>query len=453
MIKIKTFDPLSYLRSLIIFPPITHFRQLGASHTKETPSPSNSPCEELPSLDPAIKCFAHLNQRSCLIWSIVMFFMLTTTALAAPLSLKTSEQGEGLSHKVIVESPGNFRIAFENGLNYGLSQWFDLYHDPQALIDLTDNATNYIPYHEQGALFNQCLNPDDLIAHVAGAKNQFKDVARSLTILESGPDKVVLENAHHPMLGKKNESLLFKTRYTIYPDGKIYIKNTMHAIEPQEITMWRNSIVGLSDPTYKVNTEAGEFIVKGEKTILDASKKWKIDQWKGYQFNLPDWRSFDIVSNTHDTLVLGQQIAGASKALSGGTYKIDSNPIKYGWLRGDSVAFPKQWHEKMSKFIYAHWDPATPEPYKNWTSASIMLVPSPKNEKQGFGAGIHGWKGFKRVYYEYGGFSMKKDESISQDYLMVLGSNNNENLADLRSTEVANQVADQYHDFCKSSDE
>ena len=36
------------------------------------------------------------------------------------------EDGVGIDHKITVESAGNFRLAFESGLNYGLSQWFDL---------------------------------------------------------------------------------------------------------------------------------------------------------------------------------------------------------------------------------------------------------------------------------------------------------------------------------------
>ena len=189
---------------------------------------------------------------------------------------------------------------------------------------------------------------------VSGAKNQFKDVPRSIKILESGPVRVVLENAHHPMLGKKNEQILFKTRYTIYPNGKIFISNTFSASADQQITMWRNSIVGLSDPTYKVHTESGEMIVVENNKIIEKDKKWKVNQWKGLQLNLPDWRSFDILSNTEDTLVLGKQVAGGKKALAGGKYKIDSNPLKFGWLRGDSVAFPKQWHQNSAKYIYAY---------------------------------------------------------------------------------------------------
>ncbi|WDE95770.1 hypothetical protein PQO03_08585 [Lentisphaera profundi] len=393
--------------------------------------------------------YKFLKCRTARLVTVVFICLMTfQTVSAKQLELKTSQEGKGLNHKIIVESPGNFRLAFENGLNYGLSQWFDLKHDPDALFDLTDNATNYIPVHEQGALFNQCLNPDDLIAHVAGAKNHFKEVPRSIKVLERSPIKVVLENSHHPMLGKKNEGLLFKTRYTIYPDGKIFIKNTLIAIEAQDITMWRNSIVGLSDPTYKVNTDSGKMIIEADKTMTDKSKKWKTDQWSGYQLNLPDWRSYEIISNTENTLALGKQISGANKPLLAGDYKIDSRRTKFGWLRGDSVAFPKTWHEKTSKFIYAYWDPSTPEPYKSWSSASIMLVPSPANEKQGFGAGIHGWKGFKRMYYEYGSFSMKKDESISQEYLLVLGSNTSKVLPDLRSREVALKIAEEYRATC-----
>jgi hypothetical protein len=363
---------------------------------------------------------------------------------AAPLTLKTTQEGQGLSHRVIVESPANFKLVFENGLNYGLSQWFDLHHDPKALIDLTDNPIVPETPNEQGALFNQCLNPDDMIAHVAGARSLFKDVLRSIKIIEQGPLRVILENRHHPMFGRiKNDGLLFKTRYTIYADGKIFINNMLIGLKAQQITMWRNSIVGLSDPSYKANTLQGQMTVVNNK-VIDKTQNWRVNQWVGFQLNLPDWRSFNIKSNTKDTLVLGRKIAGSNKPISAGPYELDSKQVKYGWLRGDEIAFPHQWHKDNASFIYASWDPTTPAPNTNWTSASIMLVPAPGNEKQGHGVGLHGWRGFKRMYYEYGGFYLKKDQTISQDYMLVLGSNSNKNLPDLRHHNNATKTAKKY---------
>jgi len=353
------------------------------------------------------------------------------------------EQGQKLNHTITVTSPNNFKLGFENGLNYGLSQWYDLYHDPQQTTDLTDNHTNYIPEHEQGALFNQCINPHDLIAHVASAKGLYRYVPRGVKIIENGPIRVVIENRHHPMLGRKNQTLEFVTRYSIYADGKIFITNTLTASKAQSLTMWRNSIIGLSDPTYKVTPQQGQMTVKNDR-IIDSTKQWQTNQWRGLQLNLPDWRSFNITHNDKNTLTLGKQLSGTKKPLVDGRYQIDSNPIKFGWLRGDSIAMPRQWHDKKAKFIYAYWDPSTPAPFNNWTDASIMLIPAANNPKQGNGAGIHGWKGFKRVYYEYGKLDLAANQSIRQHYLMVLGSNQNSRLADLRHHANADKLANQY---------
>lgn len=311
---------------------------------------------------------------------------------AENVGLKLSETGKGLDHTVAVESPGLFKLGFENGLNYGLTQWYDLVNDPQAKIDISQNHTGYLPEHAQGALFNQCLNPDDLIGHVVSARNQFKETPRSIKILEKGPARVVLENSYHPMLGKQNIELLFNTHYVIYPTGKIYIKNTFTALSPQEITMWRNSVLGLGDPAYQTKADTGTVELSGENVLTDKTKKWKVDQWKGFQVNLPGWISFEIDSNTENTLKVGKQVAGGKK-LTGGKYSIATQQTKYGWLRGDSVTFPKSWHKGSADFIFACWDKSSPSPYTDWTKASIMLSPFPGNPKQGEHVGLHGWGG------------------------------------------------------------
>ena len=73
-----------------------------------------------------------------------------------------------------------------------------------------------------------------------------------------------------------------------------------------------------------------------------------------------------------------------------------------------------------------------------------MLVPAPNNVKQGGGVGIHGWKGFKRMYYEYGQFTLKKGEAVSQEYLMVLGSNKNKKPAGFKAKGMTDREAEFY---------
>ncbi|NRA40370.1 MAG: hypothetical protein HRU15_19660, partial [Planctomycetes bacterium] len=107
-----------------------------------------------------------LTVRSFTYTFLLSFALCSALAASEFKALKLTEQGEGLNHRVIIEAPHVFRIAFENKLNYGLSQWFDLSNRQQKDIDISQNHTDYLPIHEQGALFNQCLNPHDLIGHV-----------------------------------------------------------------------------------------------------------------------------------------------------------------------------------------------------------------------------------------------------------------------------------------------
>lgn len=94
--------------------------------------------------------------------------------------------------------------------------------------------------------------------------------------------------------------------------------------------------------------------------------------------------------------------------------------IIYGWIRCDSTTQPVSYHREPASFVFAFWDPATPEPYSTWTSASILLVPDADNPRQGHGGRLHGWRGCKRLYYEYGEIVLKAGDSITQNYLIQL---------------------------------
>ncbi|MGB2454614.1 MAG: hypothetical protein ACPIG7_08480 [Akkermansiaceae bacterium] len=91
----------------------------------------------------------------------------TSASATADPAVKVSEPGSGLNHEVAVEVASRFRVVFEARKNYGITKWFDLNGDPTARTELLANPTNYIPQHAQGALFNQCVDPGDLIGHIA----------------------------------------------------------------------------------------------------------------------------------------------------------------------------------------------------------------------------------------------------------------------------------------------
>jgi hypothetical protein len=149
----------------------------------------------------------------------------------------------------------------------------------------------------------------------------------------------------------------------------------------------------------------------------------------------------EILDNTENELVLEKN----RHVLIDGKYTIQSDDLKYGWLRADSINNPLSWHKNPADFIFTYWDDKnTPAPFKEWSKASIMLVPMSNNPKQGHGGSKHGWAGFKRLFYGYGKFDMKKDEEIIQYYMMQLGSSVTEKLPDINTIKIGRRLADPY---------
>jgi len=367
----------------------------------------------------------------------------TSWSATAEPTVKVSESGAGLRHAVTVEAPKRFRLVFEAEKNYGITKWFDLCGDPTGKTDLLANPTDYIPQHAQGSLFNQCLNPGDLIGHVAAAGSLHKDIPRSIQIVKSPPDRAVINNRYSPMLGQVNANLVFTTRYVIHTDGKIYVRSTLTADTAQRITLWRNSIITLGDPTFL--TKAAKKL-KAELTAPNqlsvSGVDWKSNEWAGYVVEQDKYRYYDVVSNTRNVLTVAPQ--SPNKLPGDGVLSLRSSSTIYGWLRCDSVSQPIRWHRDPAEFIFAYWDPKTPEPYQDWTKSSIMLVPHPTNAKQGHGGQLHGWRGCKRVFFETGALDLGAGESVTQHYMIQLGSSANDGLPDLSNLATCQRLAGEY---------
>ena len=372
---------------------------------------------------------------------IVLWFLSTASVGADELTVK--ENGKGLQHTVTIECDARFRLVFEATRNYGITQWYDLAGDPQGNRDLLKNPTDYIPMHAQGAIFNQCLNPDDLIAHVASGGSLHKDVPRSFCILSQKLDEIEVESTYSPMLGKANVDLVFTTRYTIRSSGQIDVHNTMRAKSPQTITMWRNAIITLGDPTYQTSNTDGlkaKLIAPNQLRVADVN--WKPDQWRGYVVGQSDYRSYDIQSNTANILTVNPR--SEEKKPSSGTLRLQSSRTRYGWLRNDSITTPVGYHKESADYIYAYWDIETPAPYKDWTKASILLIPHPDNLNKAHGGRMHGWLGCKRLYYETPGFDLEEDQTVVHQFRIHLGSRASDALPDLSDAEVCKSLATDY---------
>jgi hypothetical protein len=241
-------------------------------------------------------------------------------------SIIVSESGDGLEHRVIVDAPERFRLVFEASKNYGITQWFDLAGDPKAKTDLLHNPTDYIPEHSQGAIFNQCLNPDDLIAHVASAGGLHRDCPRSIQIHQRGSESAVIECSYSPVLGKANPDLVFRTHYTITSDGRILVRNTMSSRTDQKLTMWRNAIITLGDPTYLTRNVAElEGTLEAPEVLRVAEADWRDGEWAGYVAKQDSYRAYGIVGNTTNTLTVKPR--HPDKRPSSGKLAIESNSI------------------------------------------------------------------------------------------------------------------------------
>lgn len=360
--------------------------------------------------------------------------------------LTVTDNNTGIERTVSVESTGQFRLVFEAADNWGITQWYDLVNDPTASVSLTHMYSHY-PDSEESALFQQVwygTTPNDPKLYIMAAKYDWPGSVETLTIIENTLGRVVVETSGHPMLAAGVLSnLTVAVRYNIYPDGKIYIQSNVTAAKVQTVVEWRNSIIGLRDPSYLVNGDFGNFVSDNNaSTLTDSTKKWIPNQWTGYRVDQKGYNSWEIASNSNNSLKLGKRISGQSPVVDGPS-NIISRFDKFGWIRATDIQDPYNWHRQRAKYLFEYWDPSTPAPYHNWTNASIMLVPNPSNPHQGWQA-HHDWKGFKRFYYHTRDVSLKEGESIIQHYYMQLGTKGSSLLPDLSKRANTDRYANDY---------
>jgi hypothetical protein len=350
------------------------------------------------------------------------------------------------AHRFFIEAPGEFRIGFVRAMNYGLSEWYDLHHDPDAKSNLTRRDLGKAANGFQGALFNQVINPHDVIAHIGLAGTRFKDVEKTLEIIEDGPLRVIVEASYYTMLSSTvSKEFKLRTRYAIYPTGRIYIRNTLTFEADYTLTTWRHATISLGDPQhYAYGTkEKGTAELVDAATIRNPTAQWPPGALKNMVLQQPKWNTWLITDNTETQLTVGRQLSGRD-ALAPGAYEIGSSETVYGWLRGNSVTNPHAWSNKSAAFAFVYWDKTTPAPYADYSRASLLLAPAPENRFGGSPA-LHSWLGFKRYYY--GGdmkIPGKKGEAIVQHYFIQLGAEESALLPDIRTADVGRPFATSY---------
>lgn len=358
--------------------------------------------------------------------------------------LRTWHIDEGKdSHRFMIEAKGEFRLGFVRSMNYGLSEWYDLKFDPNAKSNLTRRDLGTSKNGYQGALFNQVINPHDVIAHISLAGTRFKDEPRSLKIIENNTHRVIVEASYFTMLSATvSKEFKLTTRYAIYPTGRIYISNTMTFLKDYTLTTWRHATVSLGDPQHYAYgyKEKGVAELVDENTIRNPKANWVPGSLKNLLLQQPKWKTWIILDNTETEIT----VAKGRSPLKSGSYQIGSHETIYGWLRGNNNTNPATWSKNESLYCFTYWDKTTPPPFTDYTRASILLAPSPNNEIKGT-SGLHSWLGFKRHYF--GGdfkISRKKGEQINQEYIIQIGEENSTLLPDIRSKESAAIYAHSY---------
>ena len=169
--------------------------------------------------------------------------------------------GTGTNQIATVESSNQFRLVFEAADNWGLSQWYDLVNDPNATTNLAgpiysvNGPSN--PCAAEPGLQNMVFYGDnDAKLEMREAGCAFSNSTRSMTVLSSSPSLVVIQTSGHPMNSIPNidTNITGTSTYYIYPNGQIYIHNTVSVVSAKDLSNGGTaglfiSTMGLEDPT------------------------------------------------------------------------------------------------------------------------------------------------------------------------------------------------------------
>lgn len=300
---------------------------------------------------------------------------------AASPTLHVSDSGTGVDRKVTVESTGQFRLIFDAGFNWGISQWYDLVNDPNATTNLSSEAfSNPQYYSDESGLYNQVwygTNLDDQKLVIQSARVYPNAAAyRSFSILENTINRVVVQSVSNPLIADTAVNDIRATiTYYIYPTGKIFLHSKVDIFADFPNTSWRQPTIGLSDPS---------------------------------------------ITDTH------------------------SEPDTAGWMRSTATQSPYSYENKKSPYIFAFWSPETPAPYTNWTKASIMVVPKADNPYETSQHLGHNWNGFKRMSYYAQNFVLSKGQTVESYYLIQLGTQGSSLLPNITNASVAGPYANDY---------
>lgn len=322
----------------------------------------------------------------------ILFLILAVPAYGQTLSL--SNTGSGNTQVISVTSSGQFKLAWEAGDNWGLSQWYDLVNDPSATNNLAGpiysvNGASAPCFAEPG-LANMVFyaNLDSkLDMRQVGPTCTYSSATPTMTIVQNTSSRVVLQTTANPVSANSapDTNITGTVTYYVYPNGKIYITTSVHVTNAVNLGLNNDDLfiasMGLEDPT-QMGTTA---------------------------------------------------------------------PDTQGWIRADKSSNP--WDNSSTNqeaYVFAYWGPSTPPPYDGWTKASIMMVLSPNDSYPVIYPIRHTWAagpGFGVVRWGYRlvpGPNMTMGQTLSYDFLIQLGTQGSSVLPNLTTTTVATPIADAY---------
>jgi hypothetical protein len=295
--------------------------------------------------------------------------------------LRLVDSGSGLSRTVTVESTGLFRLVFEAGDNWGIAQWYDLVNDPSARTNLTGPGYG--------------VNKDISTAE----PGLFQQVFYGTT-------------PNDPKLYTRAASYYFPKS----PRTFNILENSPSRVVVQAISSPITNAVGVlsnvtADVTYYIYPNGKIYV----HSILRVRNAQTASEWRCATLGLSDPTSADSYTSPDST----------------------------GWIRSSATQNPYDYAGAAERYIFAYWRASTtPAPYTNFTRASVLLVPKPNNPLQGI-QGRHNWRGWKRWYYGVS-LNLAAGQSLTQDYLIQLGTQGSAILPDINRRAVSDSLAHAY---------
>ncbi|MDX6446840.1 MAG: hypothetical protein QOH71_3914 [Blastocatellia bacterium] len=292
------------------------------------------------------------------------------------------DAGSGLKRKVTVESTGLFRLVFEAADNWGISQWYDLVNDRSAKTNLTGPGYG--------------VNPDISTAE----PGLFQQVFYGTT-----PDD--------PKLYTRAASYYFPNS----PRTFTIVENAPSRVVVQATSSPMTNAVGVlsnvtGDVTYYIYPNGKIYV----HSVLRVARAQTAKEWRCAMLGLSD-------------------------PTSGDPY---TAPDSTGWIRASATQNPYDYVGAKESYLFAYWRASTTRaPYANYTKASILLIPKPGNPRQGT-QGRHNWSGWKRWYYGNVPLNLAAGKSLTQDYLIQLGTQGSSVLPNINSSTVAGPIAQSY---------